>query len=165
MIEIVIIIGYKKLLVIFRFIFNEVIINVNLLIWVRLKLYCMVIFNGCFDKIMLFVLKIICLSRMVNVIIIMGYIYFIIMVGFIIIFIDIKKMVLNKFFIGVISFFIFLVFIVFVKIDFIIKVLNVVENLILVVIIIILKYNVSEIISNVLFVIYLWECFKNVGMI
>lgn len=137
--EIVIIIGYRKLFVICNDKFREVIIKVNFFICVRLKLYCMVVFKGCFVNIIFIVLKKVCFRIIVNVMIMIGIVYLIIIVGFIIILIDIKKIVLNKFFIGFINWLIDFVLIVLVRIDFIMKVLKVVEKLVLVVIVIILK--------------------------
>lgn len=162
-IEIVIITGHKKLSAIPRSIFNEVTTNVNLLTRARSKLYRTVIPNGRFDKTILSALKTIRLSRTVNATTITGYTHLITTVGLITTFIDIKKTVLNKLPIGVISPLTPLVLIALVKTDFTTKVLNVVENLIPVVIIITLKYNVSEITSNALPVTYPWECPKNAG--
>lgn len=68
-----------------------------------------------------------------------GMVYFYIMVGLIIIFIDMKNMEVNRFFIGCMICMIFFVLMVFVSRDFMIKVFNVVENFVFVVIIIIFR--------------------------
>lgn len=76
---------------------------------------------------------------------------------------EMKKIVLNKLCMELMSCFMWWIKEVFVRIEFIMKVFNVVEKFVLDVRIIILKYKVSVIMSNILFVRYLESFLKILG--
>lgn len=149
-IDMVIVIGQMKLLIVLSDRFSVVIMNENLLICVMFMLVCMVV-CGLWLIVNMFMLYMMVLLMIIMVVIVrVGNMYWVSMVGLIFRLIVMKNSVVNMLCSGLIRCMIFFVLCVLVIIVFIRKVFSVMLNFIQVVSRLVLKYNFSVLISSIL---------------